>query len=87
MNYLLGLIGLLGGAFFWANGRRKTAEAINDNVEVKTEIQKAQAQIDVHSATIQAEDAKEKEIQDAAKQEKDKPVGDADVVDFFKRLK
>ena len=87
VKYLLGLIGILGGWLFLERGKRKTAEAINENVEVKEKVQKLEGERLENSATIKAEEERRKEINDKATEEKSKPVGDTDIVDFFNRLK
>lgn len=87
IKYLLGVIAGLVGLLFYTRGKQKTAEAVNENVEVKEEVQKTQAKIDLASATIKAEEDKRKEITHVATEEKYKPITDADVLDFFKRIK
>lgn len=86
MEYLIGIIVALAGALFYTRGKQKSAEAINENVDMKTEVQKTQANIDVNSATNVAEDAKRTEIANETKQDA-KPVDSAALLDFFKKLK
>jgi 3-hydroxyacyl-CoA dehydrogenase len=87
MTYLIGIIVALFGALVYTRGKQKTAEAINENVDVKTEVQKNQAEVDKNNAVIASEEEKREEIKNDASQEKTKSTTDADIINFFNKLK
>lgn len=85
--YVVGFFGLLAGWLFIERGKRKTAEALNENVEVKEEVQKIQGEILKNDVVIASEEAKRTEISEKADDEKNKPVTPDELLDFFKQLK
>lgn len=56
MEYLVGLIAILAGLFVYEKGKRKAAESLNTNIEVKEKVQNEQAKIDKVDAQLELEE-------------------------------
>lgn len=67
IELLLGAIGFVFGLLLIEVGKRKSAEALNENLETKKEIQEMQAQIDLNDAQLQVEEQKRKELEEQRK--------------------
>ncbi len=88
MNYILGLIGVAGMAFvgyLWERSKRRSAEALNDNLETKEHILDLQKDVVKNEALIEASKEKQDEIKRKLEEEKAKDVSKDDLLDFFNR--
>lgn len=85
IKYLVGAVGVLLGAFFFERSKAKSAEALNENIETKEEVQKLQAIKDVNNASIQSEEQKREDIAKQSSDEKSKPTSSTELLDFLNR--
>lgn len=86
IGYIVAAFSALIGLFMWERGKRKTAESLNENLESKEKIQELQAKQDQNSASLTLEEGRREDVKKDANEEINKPVGDADIIDFFKKL-
>lgn len=63
MDYLIGLLVALGLGFLYQRNRANTAEARNDNLEVKEELNNINKDISKNDGLLDAEEEKRKELQ------------------------
>lgn len=87
MIYLIAVIVALLGFVYFEYSKRKSAEALNTNLETKEKVDNIQKGVDVDDAKIEAEKQKQADIQKAADEEKAKDVTQKDVTDFFNNRK
>jgi len=78
MQYLLGLIALLGLGFLFKSKQASTAEALLDNQKAKEGLNKVDQIISKNTDLLEAEDQKRKEITNVSSQE---------LIDFVNNLK
>lgn len=83
---LLGLFGFIAGWLFLERGKRKSAEAANSNLEVKEQVQQVESKNLEAKAEIKVEEKNREQIHEDSNAEKNKPVTDTELVDFFKKL-
>lgn len=62
MEYLIGIIVALLGGFLYQKSKRETAEARNENLEVKEDLLKTDAKIADNNAELKAEENKQEEL-------------------------
>jgi len=84
-SILITLVLLLGGGLWYEFRKRKSAEALNDNIETKEKIDEAQKDIIKNEALIEASKQKQDEIQKKLDEEKNKDVSKDDLLDFFNK--
>jgi hypothetical protein len=77
MSYLIGLVALLGGAFFFERSRRKSNEAIADNFDLLKVINDLFKQKSKNDGLLEAEEEKRKQIDKDTQDEKDNTDGDS----------
>jgi len=82
IEFLLGLIAVLGGLFVYERGKRKTAESLNTNLESKEKVQQEQAKIDKVDALLAAEEAKREELKAELQNQLGKKLNE-DLAKFF----
>lgn len=85
MEYLIGIIVALLGAFFYQNSKRKTAEALNQNIETKTELNKFDQSSAKDQGLIDAEMVKRAQIEKEMHEMINKNVDIKDLEDFLNR--
>ena len=85
MEVLLGLIGVLAGWLFFERSRRKSAEALNTNLETKEELVKKDQAIANNNGSLASEEAKREDIAKNVEEAK-KNDSIADVIDFLNRI-
>lgn len=85
MEILLGLIGVLAGWLFFERNRRKSAEALNTNLETKEELVKKDQVIATNNGALATEEAKREDIAKNMEEGK-KNDSIADVLDFLNRI-
>lgn len=83
-KFLLALLAIITGAFFFERSRRKSAEAIADNKDVLDKINEGDKQKAANDGQLQSEEAKREEIQKEAENAKKSNDND-DAADFFNR--
>lgn len=81
INYVLAAFGVLIGWLFFERGKRKTAEAINANVEVKEQVQQIEGKVLVNEAQLSVEEEKRKEINEKVHES----VIDSDLLKYFNK--
>ena len=64
MEYLVGLIAILAGLFVYEKGKRKAAESLNTNIEVKEKVQNEQAKIDKVDAQLELEETNRSKLRE-----------------------
>lgn len=69
VGILIGIIVALGGAFFYVNTKRKSAEALNENLETKEKILDSNKIVAEKQAQLDAEAIKRKELEDKLKED------------------
>jgi hypothetical protein len=84
---LLGIIGALIGAFFFQRSKAQSASALNENIKVKEDLVKADAQISNNKLKLTEEDVKRLQLLEDVKKEKDETPTPDDLVDFFNKRK
>lgn len=83
MIYLIGIIAVLSGLFLFERSKRRSAEAINTNLETKEKVNDIQKDVDINNAEIEVEKQKQADAQKKADEEKAKNVSKDDLLDFF----
>lgn len=83
MEILIGLVGVLAGWLFFERNRRKSAEALNHNLETKEELLEKDKEISNNNASLALE---EKRREDLNKQTGNKDETVKDVLDFLNKL-
>lgn len=83
MSYLLGLIGLLFGGIVYVNSKRKSAEALLQNQDVRTQLSKATEQEAKNDGMLQAEEQKRNEVKQEAESKTKEVVTNEDILNFF----
>lgn len=78
MEYLLGLIGLLLGAFGYTWIKKRSAEALLQNNEVKSKINEYDKDKAQNDGLLGAEETKRADLQQDADERKNKPVDPTD---------
>ena len=78
MSYLLGLLGLLLGGLLYNNTKRKSAEVLIENLEVKNQANALDKEASKNSGLLEAEEEKRKAIEEKKNEESNK-----DPVDFI----
>lgn len=89
MQYLIGIIVALVGAFFWQRNRANTAEARNDNLQTKEELNKIDNVIAKNSGQEQAEEEKQAKLKKEIQENATKSIVDnvSSLIDFFNKRK
>lgn len=88
MNYILGLIGVAVMAvvgYLYERSKRRSAEALNDNLGTKEHILDIQKDVIRDQALIDSETIKQNEIKAKLEEDKKKDVSKDDLLDFFNR--
>lgn len=62
MDYLIGIIAALVGAFLYQRNKANTAEALNDNIKVKSDLNVIDQSVAKNTGLEQAEEAKQTEL-------------------------
>ncbi len=62
MNYLIGIIVAILGGFLYQKSKRETAEARNENLEVKEELLKTDSKIADNNAELKVEENNQSEL-------------------------
>lgn len=86
-GYIVGAFTLIIGLFFMERSKRRSAEALNDNAEMKEKVQEKQGKVLENNAELKAEEnlrAKEKESLESKKNE---DLSTSNLVDFFNKRK
>ena len=83
MIYLIGIIVALIGYALFQRSKRRSAEALNTNLETKEQVLDIQKDVEKNNAEIEAEKQKQADLQKKADEEKAKDVSKEDLVDFF----
>lgn len=83
MEYVIGVIALLIGGLFYERTKRKTSEAILENLDSKKKDAKLESEVIKDQARLEVESEKREEI----KNEPIKDVSVNDLVDFFNKPK
>lgn len=65
------------GLLFFERGKRKSAEALNDNNEALKEVAKNAGEIEKNNGLLAAEEEKRKEIEKGTKDDKENTDGNA----------
>lgn len=83
-NYLLGIIAALVGAFFYQKNKANSAEARNDNLDVKEKLNTVDQDIAKNNGNLESEQQKQNELK---KELQNVDVQDSieKLVDFFKK--
>jgi hypothetical protein len=84
MEYLLALLGVLFGAFIFVNTKRKSAEALLENVETKEKLLEKDKEILSEEAKLKMEEEKRALIE-ATLKEKKKELSIDEMENFFNR--
>lgn len=77
-NYLLALLGVLAGLFFYERSRRKSAEAVADNQKTIDKLNELNKQSSKLQGEMLSEEEKRKELDKDKENEKSNTNGDAD---------
>jgi ABC-type phosphate transport system auxiliary subunit len=85
-GYIVGAFGILLGMLFYERTKRKSAEALNDNLETKEAVLKKQAEIEKNNAGLSQEELNRKKILEDQKG-KNEDLSISNIVDFFNRRK
>lgn len=91
MTELLGALGAIIAALFGAviyfKSKKDTAEALNQNIEVKEKLNEVSKEIAKNEGLSQAEEEKRKQLEDEANKEKEKGLTGEDLANFFNNRK
>lgn len=86
MTYLLAAVGILLGWLFLERGKRKSAEALNDNLETKEKVDANAAKQAQNNASLTLEEERRKDIEKKVQDEKANNTVD-DILDFLNKPK
>ena len=81
------VIGTLTGLYLYERSKRRSAEALNTNIQTKEQVDSIQKNVDVNDANIKVEEQKQADAKKAADEEKAKDVSKDDLLDFFNKPK
>lgn len=85
-NYLIGIIVALLGAFFYQRNKTNTAEARNDNLEVKEKLNDINKDISKNEGSLDSEELKQEDIKkELEKASVVETIGN--IIDFFNKRK
>lgn len=87
MEYLIGLIAVLVGLLFYSNTKRKSSEALLDNVETKEKLNKIDKEANKTEAQLAIEEAKRKQVDEMYNKEQQKKLTLKELEEFFTRNK
>lgn len=82
---LAGLVVVLIGVLLYERSKRRSAEALNDNIETKEKIDEVQRDVIKNEALMEAERLKRDEINKKLEEDKKKDVSKDDLLDFFNK--
>ena len=83
MEYILSIGGLLIGALFFQWQKRKSAEAVLDNVETNKKVDQEEAKVIKNEALAQAEEEKRLDIKNQGEEKKNEKDNLDDLERFF----
>lgn len=79
---ILVVVGLVGWLLY-ERSKRRSSEALNDNIETKEKVNEIQKDIIKNEALIEVEKEKQDELKKNLEKEKSKDVSNDDLIDFF----
>lgn len=82
MEYLFGVIAILAGLFVFERSKRKSAEAVSNNVEVKEKVQQEQGKMDKVDAKLELEEAIRAQLEADLKNQLNRKLNE-DLAKFF----
>lgn len=85
MVILIAAFSTLIGWLLYERSKRKSAEALNDNIKTKEEVLEIQKDVVKNEGLIDAERIKREEMIKKLEEEKNKDVSNKDLLDFFNK--
>lgn len=83
---LLLITGLLGVGFVYERGKRRSAEALNDNLETKEKLLEKDKKISENDASIKLEEERQKQIKKQIEEDRNESKTNLDdIIDFFRK--
>lgn len=87
MNYLIGIIVALVGAFLYQRNKTNTAEARNDNLTTKEQLNDINKDISKNEGSLESEEQKQEAIKKELENNKNVTEAISSVIDFFNKRK
>lgn len=81
---IVGIVGLVGWLLYERN-KRKSAEALNDNIETKEKVLNIEKDIKKNEGLIEAEEAKRESLKETLDKAKNEEVSTDNILEFFNR--
>lgn len=86
-GYLIVGLAALGGLFLYEKSKRKSAEALNENVETKEKLNELNKDIIKNEALNEAEEEKRKQIEKESEEKKNEKVDRDNLLDWLNKPK
>ena len=86
-GYVVAAFGLVLSLFFYERTKRKSAEALNDNLDVKEKILNKQSDINKNEASLDSEAQKREDLKNNLKDSENEKSDLPGLVDFFNKRK
>ena len=83
ISALIGIIGILVGGFLYQRSRANNAQALNENIKTKEELNELDKTIAKNDGLLQSEEEKRAELEKQAQDEKAKEVTQEDLLKFL----
>ena len=87
MGFLGTALALVTGLFLFERSKRKSAEALNDNLETKEKVNSIEAEIRKNHAILGVEEADRKKQKELIEKNATEKLSDEDLADFLNRRK
>lgn len=79
------LLLFLTGLFIYEKARRRNAEALNTNIDIKKQVNDLNKDVSKNEGLLAAEEEKRKQIEEKLKKDKDADISKDELADFFNK--
>jgi len=86
-GYIVGAFTLIIGLFFMERSRRKSAEALNDNIETKEKVMEKEKKVMENNASLKSEEELRSKEKESLESKKNEDLSTSNLVDFFNKRK
>lgn len=86
-GYIVAAFSIVLGLLFYERSRRKSAEALNDNVETKEQVFEKEGKIMKNNASLNAEEELRNKEKESLENKKNEDLSTSNLVDFFNKRK
>lgn len=87
LQYLLGLGAAIFAAFIYLKTKKDSAEALNENIDTKNQINEIDKQVAKNDGELQSEEDKRKQLEKEAEDAKNANQNVSSLIDFFSKRK